>query len=101
MLLIAITGYGQEKDCQLSAEVGIDLHLVKPADPKIVALLMSVGVDVEGLDDTDEATPGAAEELPVWLESRPDGPPLTVDDLITFHFLLQDDERLARAVSFG
>ncbi|HEY6806084.1 MAG TPA: ATP-binding protein [Pyrinomonadaceae bacterium] len=32
--LIAITGYGQDADRQRSKEVGIDLHLVKPVDPK-------------------------------------------------------------------
>lgn len=30
MLLIALTGYGQEEDKRKSAEVGCDLHLVKP-----------------------------------------------------------------------
>ncbi len=32
--LIAITGYGQDADRQHSTEAGIDLHLVKPVDPK-------------------------------------------------------------------
>jgi len=32
-LLIAVTGYGEEKDHQQSEEAGIDLHLVKPVDP--------------------------------------------------------------------
>jgi CheY-like chemotaxis protein len=32
--LIAITGYGQDSDRQRSEEAGIDLHLVKPVDPK-------------------------------------------------------------------
>ncbi|MEK6336400.1 MAG: ATP-binding protein [Acidobacteriota bacterium] len=32
--LIAITGYGQDADRQRSQEAGIDLHLVKPVDPK-------------------------------------------------------------------
>jgi len=31
--LIAITGFGQEKDRHRSQEVGINLHLVKPVDP--------------------------------------------------------------------
>ncbi len=73
----------------------------KPADPKIVALLMSVGVDVEGLDDDLDEDSLDPDESLMWLEARPDGPPLTVDDLISFHFMLQDDERLARALSFG
>jgi CheY-like chemotaxis protein len=32
-LVIAVTGYGTEADRQRSKEAGIDLHLVKPADP--------------------------------------------------------------------
>jgi len=31
--LIAVSGYGQEKDRALSAQAGFDLHLVKPVDP--------------------------------------------------------------------
>ena len=31
-LLIAVTGYGREEDRRRSAQAGIDLHLVKPAD---------------------------------------------------------------------
>jgi hypothetical protein len=75
----------------------------KPADQKIVALLLSVGVDVEGLERSEE-------EPTLWhpamgtlerVEERSDGPPFTVDDLITFHFLLQDDERLARELALS
>jgi len=69
----------------------------KPADRKIVALLMSVGVDVEGMDLDDDAE---LEESQGWVspEEHADGPAFTVDDLINFHFLLQDDERLAQAL---
>jgi CheY-like chemotaxis protein len=38
--LIAITGYGQPEDRQKSAEAGIDLHLVKPADPRMLVGLL-------------------------------------------------------------
>jgi len=31
--LIAVSGYGQDKDRARSAKAGIDLHLVKPVDP--------------------------------------------------------------------
>jgi hypothetical protein len=70
----------------------------KPADQKIISLLLSVGVDVEGmggeLEFEDEAP-----EVEAQPGSRPPGDPFTIDDLITFHFLLQDDERLARALA--
>jgi CheY-like chemotaxis protein len=32
-LLIAVTGYGRAEDIRRSAEVGIDLHMLKPVDP--------------------------------------------------------------------
>jgi CheY-like chemotaxis protein len=32
--LVALTGWGQEKDRQLSADSGIDHHLTKPVDPE-------------------------------------------------------------------
>jgi two-component system CheB/CheR fusion protein len=31
--LIAVSGYGQEKDRLRSRQAGFDLHLVKPVDP--------------------------------------------------------------------
>lgn len=40
ILLVAMTGYGQERDRELSREAGFDHHLVKPVDPvKLQALL--------------------------------------------------------------
>jgi CheY-like chemotaxis protein len=34
--VVAVTGAGQPKDRQRSADAGIDLHLVKPADPAAI-----------------------------------------------------------------
>lgn len=70
-------------ECQKTVE--------KPADRKIVALLLSAGVEL------DEERELAA--VPVVYEERPDGPPFTIDDVITFHFLLEDDEELYRSLS--
>jgi len=33
-LLIALTGYGQEKDVAMAMNAGFDLHLTKPIDPE-------------------------------------------------------------------
>src|SRR5262249_43257785 len=33
-VLIALTGYGTTADCQRSKEAGIDLHFIKPVDPR-------------------------------------------------------------------
>jgi CheY-like chemotaxis protein len=38
--LIAVTGYGREQDRRKSKEAGIDLHLLKPADPVRLAGLL-------------------------------------------------------------
>ncbi|HYZ10700.1 MAG TPA: hypothetical protein VE962_02275 [Actinomycetota bacterium] len=53
----------------------------KPADQKIVSLLKSVGVDV-----AERAAPSPE------LETRPEGPAFTLDDVIDFHFLLSRDD---------
>ena len=53
----------------------------KPADRKVVMLLLSAGVDV------DRLTVAASD-----LEAHPEGPPLTADDLIDFHFLLERED---------
>jgi PAS domain S-box-containing protein len=38
--LVAVSGYGQESDRQLSIEAGIDDHLVKPVDTKMLLSLL-------------------------------------------------------------
>jgi hypothetical protein len=74
----------------------------KPADRKIVALLVSAGVDLSGPSSFEEAeVDDYGQEWQEPLETRPEGPPLTVDDLISFHFLLQDDARLFRELRAG
>jgi predicted RNA-binding Zn-ribbon protein involved in translation (DUF1610 family) len=68
----------------------------KRADRKIVALLVSAGVDLEPKGGADGDTlfdqdPG---EVPEPLEQAPYGPAFTIDDVIEFHFLLEDDAYL-------
>jgi len=65
----------------------------KPADRKVMALLLSAGVE---LDDALEAP---FEDASGWPERHPGGPPFTVDDLIAFRTLLQDDEQLLRELN--
>jgi PAS domain S-box-containing protein len=43
MVLIALTGWGQEQDRRASREAGFDHHLVKPVDPQ---LLMAIVTDL-------------------------------------------------------
>ena len=75
----------------------------KRADRKIVALLVSAGVDVA---DKGPASPAVQSRLDQMLDERElepepdpepepahsDAPAFTVDDLIQFHFLLQDED---------
>jgi CheY-like chemotaxis protein len=39
-LVIAVTGYGTPDDFQRSGEAGIDLHLLKPADPELLLSML-------------------------------------------------------------
>jgi len=36
-LLVAVTGYGQERDRRLALEAGFDHHLVKPVNVQVLA----------------------------------------------------------------
>ena len=40
MRIIAVTAYGADADRQRALEAGIDLHLIKPADIKMVESLL-------------------------------------------------------------
>jgi CheY-like chemotaxis protein len=41
IFIIALTGWGQEQDKQLALDAGFDAHLTKPADPAMLARLLS------------------------------------------------------------
>jgi two-component system CheB/CheR fusion protein len=41
--LIAVSGYGQEKDRERSKEAGFDLHFVKPVDPRMLTAAIDSG----------------------------------------------------------
>jgi two-component system CheB/CheR fusion protein len=40
-MLVAVTGYGQDKDRWRSQEAGFDHHLTKPVDPQSVQQLLA------------------------------------------------------------
>ena len=69
----------------------------KRADRKIVALLVSAGVDLEARA-ASEMGDTLFDQEPVEglepLEHAADGPAFTIDDVIEFHFLLEDDHYL-------
>jgi CheY-like chemotaxis protein len=41
MVLVALTGWGQDEDRQRSREAGFDFHLVKPVEPAALEKLLS------------------------------------------------------------
>lgn len=41
VMLVAMTGYGQERDRRMSSEAGFDHHLVKPVDPEVLQKLLA------------------------------------------------------------
>jgi predicted RNA-binding Zn-ribbon protein involved in translation (DUF1610 family) len=73
----------------------------KRADRKIVALLVSAGVDVDAANAGTAAQSELFDDEIASLERRPDGPAFTIDDVIRFHFQLQDDRFLEELTSSG
>ena len=48
-LLVAVTGYGRERDRQRTRAAGFDRHLLKPVDPEVLQdLLATIHRDAEG-----------------------------------------------------
>jgi predicted RNA-binding Zn-ribbon protein involved in translation (DUF1610 family) len=92
-ILLQVTRGGREGTYKFTCPTCMDA-VEKRADRKIVALLVSAGVDVAGratLTETEELF-DAEEVLPVDPRGPlPPGPAFTIDDLIDFHFRLQDD----------
>ena len=49
LMLVAVTGWGSEKDVQRAFDAGFDFHVTKPADPgDLIALIESRCWDVQG-----------------------------------------------------
>ncbi|MEP7032942.1 MAG: hypothetical protein ABI879_03070 [Actinomycetota bacterium] len=97
-ILLQVVRGGREGTYRFTCPTCMDA-VEKRADRKIVALLVSAGVDVASRGTiTEEAERDPAERLfeePEQflhpLDRLPEGPRLTADDLIDFHFRLQDD----------
>jgi DNA-binding response OmpR family regulator len=41
MVLVALTGWGQEEDRRRSREAGFDHHMIKPVDPDLLLRLLA------------------------------------------------------------
>lgn len=97
-ILLSVRDDGHEGSYRFTCPGCAD-DVEKRADRKIVALLVSAGVDVasrgtiteEAERDPPERLFEEPEQILDPLDRLPDGPRLSADDLIDFHFRLQDD----------
>lgn len=92
-ILLLVAQGGREGTYRFTCPTCMDA-VEKRADRKIVALLVSAGVDVagRGRTATEELFDDVPDETPVDPRGPlPAGPPFTIDDVIDFHFQLQDD----------
>ena len=93
-ILLSVDQFGEEGFYSFVCPVCLE-DVQKQADRKIVALLVSAGVSM-----------GETSSAPVLLREFPRGerldlPPLTLDDLIQFHYLLEDDRALQELLAEG
>lgn len=64
-----------------------DVAVTKPAEPRVVDLLVSTGVKL------------SVWQLPAEMQEVHDGPPINYDDLLAFHFELRTDDWFDRLLS--
>jgi hypothetical protein len=99
-ILLSVLGGGREGTYRFVCPVcqgGVE----KRADRKIVALLVSAGVDMsDGQAEQPELdyAPATLAEPPEQMP-EPDAPAFTIDDVIRFHFLLEDDQYVRRMMT--
>lgn len=95
-ILLSVGQGGREGTYRFTCPTCMDA-VEKRADRKIVALLVSAGVDVAGRGSDLLEEPGAPDSTYAEPDEDPrgvlpDGPVFTIDDVIEFHFLLEDDK---------
>lgn len=89
------------------SEVGPDSHysftcptcdesIAKPATERIARLLSGGGVETEIVD---RSHPARGSRAPAHPETPPEGPALTLDDLLDLHLLLEQDGWFSRLES--
>jgi hypothetical protein len=93
-ILLSVLQGGREGTYRFTCPTCFDA-VEKRADRKIVALLVSAGVDVASREEAEERTTSMFDdEEPDPRGPLPSGPTFTTDDLIDFHYLLEDDQYL-------
>ena len=99
-ILLSVRQNGKEGSYRFTCPNCAD-DVEKRADRKIVALLVSAGVDIDQgageidggqllFDEDDVEDPRGP---------LPQGPPFSIDDVIEFHYLLEDDRYIAEFVA--
>jgi len=93
-ILLSVRQNGREGSYRFTCPSCED-DVEKRADRKIVALLVSAGVDIE----QGEGAPGHPElfddeDMDEPRGQMPQGPPFSIDDVIEFHYLLEDDRQI-------
>jgi hypothetical protein len=99
-ILLSVRQSGKEGSYRFTCPNCSD-DVEKRADRKIVALLVSAGVDIdqtEGGDGTGQLL-FDEEEADDPRGPLPSGPPFSIDDVIEFHYLLEDDRYIAEFVA--
>lgn len=90
-ILLSVRSNGREGSYRFTCPECEDA-VEKRADRKIVALLVSAGVDIDRGDDLLSRHPELFDDDDAPdLEQGPQGPAFTPDDVIEFHYLLEDD----------
>jgi hypothetical protein len=93
-ILLSVRQNGREGSYRFTCP-SCDDDVEKRADRKIVALLVSAGVDIDQSEGIGEHPELFDEDDDDPRGSLPTGPPFDVDDIIEFHYLLEDDRYIA------
>jgi predicted RNA-binding Zn-ribbon protein involved in translation (DUF1610 family) len=98
-ILLSVLQGGREGTYRFTCPTCMDA-VEKRADRKIVALLVSAGVDVMSGEATEERMDTALWDDDDAADQRPalrsTGPAFTANDVIDFHFMLEDDDYVRR-----
>ena len=89
-ILLSVRSNGREGSYRFTCPECEDA-VEKRADRKIVALLVSAGVDIDRDDALAPVHPDLFDAIDAPADPRPEGPSFTPDDVIEFHYQLEDD----------
>ncbi len=90
-ILLSVIRGGREGSYRFTCP-GCQDEVEKRADRKVIALLVSAGVDIARADTLERTQ--VDERKPDPRGPLPEGPAFTLDDVIDFHYLLQDDRAI-------